>query len=184
MMNKMMMTAVAAVIVWAAYSIGRLTGYEAGQLHEDRMLEWREAVEKAYPKATPAPTSTPNLTRFGSAKIYYGSDYGGESGSVIPCGDHWEIQMTIAKTPEWGFVVRNGKRYDILNYSGEVCVGHIIYDGNQWVIYLTVGYTVHADGRVGHIDENGDWQMEVNSGVFIETGTRSSWLKRELTPVF
>jgi hypothetical protein len=69
-----------------------------------------------------------------------------------------------------GFLVRNGKRYDILDYTRQVCVGHVIYDGNQWVIYLTVGYTVHADGRVGHIDQNGDWQLEVDGGILSDRG--------------
>jgi hypothetical protein len=117
------------------------------------------------------------------------------AGSVVPDGDHWNIHKT-----EWdysmkgkhvkdtimivGYLVRNGSRYDILDYTAQVCVGHVIYDGNQWVIYLTMGYTVHADGRVGHIDENGDWQLEVDGGIFVGMMTTYDWLKRELTPVF
>jgi hypothetical protein len=173
--------AIAAVVAWATYSVGHQMGYEGGQLHEDRTWEWIEAVEKAYPKATPAPTPIP--APFGSAKIYYGPGYSGELGTVTPYGDHWEIRATDNILVN-AYLVRNGNRYDILDYSARVCVGHIIYDGNQWVIYLTVGYTVHADGRVGHIDKNGDWQLEVDGGIFVWTTTIYDWLKRELTPVF
>jgi hypothetical protein len=42
----------------------------------------------------------------------------------------------------------------------------------------------NADGRVGHIDKNGDWQLEVDDGIFVWTTTIYDWLKRELTPVF
>jgi hypothetical protein len=40
--------AIAAVIAWMAYSVGHSKGYTEGRIYEDRLVEWREAVEKAY----------------------------------------------------------------------------------------------------------------------------------------
>jgi hypothetical protein len=187
--------AIAAVIAWAAYSVGHQMGYEKGQLHEDRTWEWIEAVEKANPRATPEPTPIP--APFGSAKIYQ-PDLSVVAGSVVPDGDHWNIHET-----EWdysmkgkhvkdsimisGYLVRNGNRYDILDYTASVCVGHVIQD----IIYMDAPlrgsyaqYYGRPDGRVGHIDKNGDWQLEVDGWLFPWMTLRHDWLKEEMTPVF
>jgi hypothetical protein len=187
---------IAAVIAWGAYSMGYTNGDTNGRINERQYVEWIEAMEKAHAKATPAPTPAPVPAPFGSVKIYR-PDLSVVAGSVVPDGDHWNIHTT-----EWdyskegthvkdsimmeGYLVRNGSRYDILNYTASVCVGHVI----QGIIYsdmtAIVGEVTYGgpDGRVGHIDQNGDWQLEVDGGISFWMTLEDDWLKREMTPVF
>jgi hypothetical protein len=179
MMNKMMMTAVAAI------------GFAAGVLTTCSIYAGRNPIAKSNAIVKVNDSAKQERDDEGAIhgsqqseqgyKIYpdiwaihrmdgtiYQSDYG-PIGKILATESGGEFNIDMNLQGVRGYILRNGGQYDFYSKAGDR-IGRLLpcrWDGkgNGWDIFTT------TQGYVGHIDQQGNWILRLGCSLMIDLNT-------------